>query len=59
IVGQLPSTGDGDNFGLLLAKDSPITSCVSQAVDAIRTSGELDQITAKWLSTEAGAPVLK
>jgi polar amino acid transport system substrate-binding protein len=59
IVGQLPSTGDGDNFGLLLTKDSPITSCVSQAVDAIRTSGELDKITAKWLSTEAGAPVLK
>ncbi len=59
IVGQLPSTGDGDNFGLLLAKDSPITSCVSQAVDAIRSSGELDEITAKWLSTEAGAPVLK
>ena len=59
IVGQLPSTGDGDNFGLLLTKDSPITSCVSQAVDAIRASGELDEITAKWLSTEAGAPVLK
>ena len=59
IVGQLPSTGDGDNFGLLLAKDSPITSCVSQAVDAITASGELDEITAKWLSTEAGAPVLK
>ena len=59
IVGQLPSTGDSGDFGLLLAKDSPITSCVSQAVDAIRASGELDQITAKWLSSEAGAPVLK
>jgi polar amino acid transport system substrate-binding protein len=59
IIGQLPSTGDGDNFGLLLAKDSPITSCVSQAVDAITASGELDEITAKWLSTDAGAPVLK
>ena len=59
IVGQLPSTGDSGDFGLLLAKDSPITSCVSQAVDAIRASGELDQITAKWLSTEAGAPVLQ
>ena len=58
IVGQLPSTGDSGDFGLLLAKDSPITSCVSQAVDAIRASGELDEITAKWLSTEAGAPVL-
>ena len=59
IVGQIPSTGEDDNFGLLLAKDSPITSCVSQAVDAIRASGELDEITAKWLSTDAGAPVLK
>jgi polar amino acid transport system substrate-binding protein len=59
IVGQLPSTGDSGDFGLLLSKDSPITSCVSQAVDAITASGELDEITAKWLSTEAGAPVLK
>ena len=59
IVGQIPSSGEDDNFGLLLAKDSPITSCVSQAVDAIRASGELDEITAKWLSTDAGAPVLK
>ena len=59
IVGQLPSTGDGDNFGLLLAKDSPITSCVSGAVDAIKASGKLDEITTKWLSTDAGAPVLK
>ncbi len=59
IVGQLPSTGDGDNFGLLLAKDSPITACVSGAVDAIKASGKLDEITTKWLSTDAGAPVLK
>ncbi len=59
IVGQLPSTGDNGDFGLLLTKDSPITSCVSQAVDAIRASGELDEITAKWLSSDAGAPVLQ
>ena len=59
IVGQLPSTGDGDNFGLLLAKDSPITLCVSQAVDAIKADGTLDAITTKWLATDAGAPVLK
>ena len=59
ILGQLPSTGEGDNFGLLLAKDSPITSCVSQAVDAIKADGSLDAITATWLGTDAGAPVLK
>ena len=59
IVGQLPSTGDGDNFGLLLAKGSPITSCVSQAVDALKANGSLDKIAATWLGTDAGAPVLK
>ena len=59
IVGQLPSTGDGDSFGLLLAKDSPITSCVSGAVDALKADGSLDTIAATWLGTDAGAPVLK
>lgn len=59
IVGQLPSTGTGDQFGLLLAKDSPLTACVSGAVDAITKDGTLAAITDKWLATSAGAPVLK
>ncbi len=59
IVGQLPSSGTGDQFGLLLAKDSPLTTCVSSAVDAITADGTLDAITTQWLSTEAGAPVIK
>ena len=59
IVGQLPSSGTGDEFGLLLAKGSPITSCVSQAVDAIKKDGTLAKITDTWLGTDAGAPVLK
>ena len=37
IVGQLPSTGAGDRFGLLLSKGSKLTSCVSTAVNAITT----------------------
>ena len=59
IVGQLPSTGAGDQFGLLLTKGSKLTSCVSGAVDAITTDGTLAAITDKWLATDAGAPVLK
>ncbi len=59
IVGQLPSTGSGDQFGLLLSKDSPLTACVSGAVDAITADGSLAAITDKWLATDAGAPVLK
>ena len=59
IVGQLPSTGAGDQFGLLLSKGSKLTSCVSGAVDAITADGTLAAITDKWLATDAGAPVLK
>jgi polar amino acid transport system substrate-binding protein len=59
IVGQLPSTGSGDQFGLLLSKGSKLTSCVSGAVDAISADGTLAAITDKWLATDAGAPVLK
>ena len=59
IVGQLPSTGAGDQFGLLLTKGSKLTSCVTGAVDAITADGTLAAITDKWLATDAGAPVLK
>ena len=59
IVGQL-ETGDesGDQFGLLLEKDSPLTDCVSSAVDALREDGTLDELAAEWIADQ-GAPVLK
>ena len=59
IVGQLPSSGAGDQFGLLLSKGNKLTPCVSAAVDAITADGTLAAITDKWLATDAGAPVLK
>lgn len=60
IVGQLEnSAANDDGAGLLLAKDSPITSCVTKAVDAIRDNGTLAEITDRWLAASAGAPVLK
>jgi len=59
IVGQLPSSGSGDQFGLLLTKGSTLTSCVSGAVDAITADGTLASITDTWLATNTGSPVLK
>lgn len=60
IVGQLENSASTDaGAGLLLAKDSPITSCVTKAVDAIRDNGTLEAITEKWLAASAGAPFLK
>jgi polar amino acid transport system substrate-binding protein len=59
IVGQLASSGSGDQFGLLLTKGSALTSCVSGAVDAITADGTLASITDTWLAANTGSPVLK
>ena len=59
IVGQVADSGEsGDQFGLLLAKDSPLTDCVSQAVDALEADGTLADLQDQWLSQAADAPVL-
>jgi polar amino acid transport system substrate-binding protein len=59
IVGQLPVTGQPEQFGLVLDHGSALTSCVTQAVDALRANGSLAALQKRWLTTSAGAPVLK
>jgi polar amino acid transport system substrate-binding protein len=59
VSGQFADTSGGDQFGIVLPKDSPNTAKVTAAVDAIRKSGELDAITKKWLSTTVNVPVFK
>ena len=58
IVGQLPDSADNkEQLGLLLAKDSPLTQCVTGAVDALREDGTLAKLETEWLANQ-GAPVL-
>jgi polar amino acid transport system substrate-binding protein len=57
VVGQFSAPG-GDQWGALLAKGSPLTACVSEAVDELRGSGELAKLTKRWMSDAAGAPEL-
>jgi len=59
IVGQLPVAASPEQFGLVLEKGSSLTSCVSKAVDALRSDGTLDQLQQKWLATAGNAPELK
>jgi polar amino acid transport system substrate-binding protein len=60
LVGQLPGTGSQtEQFGLVLDKGSPLTACVTKAVDALRADGTLKSLEAQWLTEAAGAPVLK
>lgn len=59
IIGQLPGTEGADQFGLVLAKDSPLTADVTAAVDALRADGTLDELAAEWLGGDDTAPVLQ
>jgi polar amino acid transport system substrate-binding protein len=58
VVGQFEAPG-GDQWGTLLAKESPLTSCVSKAIEELEASGELDALNQRWMSQAAGAPVLR
>ena len=52
LVGQFSAPG-GDEWGAVLEKGSPLTACVTQAVDTLRESGELQTITDQWIGAEA------
>jgi polar amino acid transport system substrate-binding protein len=57
-VGQFPAPG-GDQWGALLEKDSPLTACVSAAIDELQSSGELPSIEKQWMSDATDAPTLQ
>jgi polar amino acid transport system substrate-binding protein len=57
IVGQFPPAAEQEYFGLVLAKDSPLTECVNQAIAELREDGTLDSLQQEWLSESA--PVLE
>ena len=57
-VGQFPAPG-GDEWGALLQKGSPLTACVSAAIEELNSSGELPAIEKRWMSDVTNAPVLE
>ncbi len=67
VVGQLPPAegatdgGDGaeEAFGMVMELDSPLTGCVSTAVDALREDGTLAELEQQWLAEAGDAPVLQ
>jgi polar amino acid transport system substrate-binding protein len=58
IVGQLPQVGVPEQFGIVLDKGSPLTRCVSKAVDQLRQDGTLAVLEKTWLAGKGGAPEL-
>jgi polar amino acid transport system substrate-binding protein len=59
IVGQLPAgTEKAEQFGIVLDKGSPLTECVSKAVDELGNDGSLFKLQKEWLAGAGNAPVL-
>ena len=60
VIGQFPAAEgageDAEHFSVLLAKDSPLTDCVNQVIQALKDSGELEAITTEWLADKVNAP---
>jgi polar amino acid transport system substrate-binding protein len=58
VLGQFSAPG-GDDWGIVLPKDSKLTPCVNEALAALKSSGQLDTITKQWMTDSAGAPELQ
>lgn len=54
VVGQFDASG-GDDWGAVLEKDSPLTACVDQAVDALKADGSLAKLEKQWITDATGA----
>ena len=59
VVGQFPSQGETEQFGLLFEEGSPLVDCVNKAIAALREDGTLEQIQQEWLSDAVSAPVIE
>jgi polar amino acid transport system substrate-binding protein len=59
ILGQFPTTGTAEHFGMVFEKGNSLVTCVNGALSKLRADGTLKSIQDKWLSKVAGAPVLK
>lgn len=58
IVGQLPAgRWQPEQLRLVLAKGSPLTPCVSAAVDRLRVEGTLAELAATWISDPLAPPL--
>lgn len=58
IVGQIDTT-NGDQFGLVLKKNSKITPYINRAIKKLTANGTLRALEEKWLGKDAGAPFIQ
>ena len=59
IVGQFPSVGGQEHFGMVFEEGNQLRECVNVALQTLKDDGTLDEIQQEWLSDKASAPVLE
>jgi polar amino acid transport system substrate-binding protein len=62
IVGQFPTVGEQEYFGMVFQEGNSLVECVNQALEELKADGTLEAIQQEWLSekTNVGeAPVLE
>ena len=59
VVGQFPSTGSQEHFGMLFQEGNSLRDCVNEALAALKADGTLEQLQTEWLSNKTSAPVLE
>jgi polar amino acid transport system substrate-binding protein len=58
IVGQLPSRGAREHFGMVFESGNPLRRCVNKALNRLWANGTIKSIQRTWLAKAGGAPVL-
>ena len=59
VVGQFPSTGGQEHFGMLFEEGNPLRDCVNEALATLKDDGTLAEIQQQWLSEKTSAPVIE
>ena len=59
VIGQFPSTGGQEHFGMLFEDGNPLRDCVNEALATLKEDGTLEQIQQQWLSDKTSAPVIE
>jgi polar amino acid transport system substrate-binding protein len=59
VVGQFPSAGGQEHFGMLFEEGNALRDCVNEALSELEDEGTLAEIQEEWLSEKTDAPVLE
>jgi polar amino acid transport system substrate-binding protein len=58
IVGQFPTTGEQEYFGMVFEEGNALRDCVNQAIAELRSDGTLEALEQRWIAGKGQAPVL-